>query len=127
MASTPLLEVRGLDVFYGRVQVLRGVGLHVTPGELVTIVGPNGAGKTTLLRAITGLRPRPVKVFAGSKADHPKPRPIRGPTAEVLPSQKRAEDFGATWVCLNDRVLGPGIDEERFIQPRFDSAQRLDP
>ena len=59
MPVAPLLEVRGLDVFYGRVRALRGVSLHVAPGELVTIVGPNGAGKTTLLRAIAGLvRPR---------------------------------------------------------------------
>ena len=57
MPDAPLLEVRGLDVFYGRVQALRGVGLHIARGELVTIVGPNGAGKTTLLRAITGLVP----------------------------------------------------------------------
>ncbi len=50
-----MLEVEGLDVFYGRVQALRGVGLRVERGELVTIVGANGAGKTTLLRAIMGL------------------------------------------------------------------------
>ncbi len=50
-----MLEVQGLDVFYGRVQALRGVGLRVERGELVTIVGANGAGKTTLLRAIMGL------------------------------------------------------------------------
>ena len=55
MPVATLLEVRGLDVFYGRVQALRGAGLRVARGELVTIVGPNGAGKTTLLRAITGL------------------------------------------------------------------------
>jgi len=52
-----MLVVDGLDVFYGRVQVLRGVALRVERGELVTIVGPNGAGKTTLLRAIAGLIP----------------------------------------------------------------------
>jgi branched-chain amino acid transport system ATP-binding protein len=52
-----MLTVRGLEVAYGRVPVLRGVGLHVARGELVTIVGPNGVGKTTLLRAITGLVP----------------------------------------------------------------------
>ena len=52
-----MLTVRGLEVAYGRVPVLRGVGLDVGRGELVTIVGPNGAGKTTLLRAITGLLP----------------------------------------------------------------------
>jgi branched-chain amino acid transport system ATP-binding protein len=50
-----MLAVSGLEVAYGRVPVLRGVGLRVERGELVTIVGPNGAGKTSLLRALTGL------------------------------------------------------------------------
>ncbi len=57
MPEASLLEVRGLDVFYGRVRALSGVGLSVARGEMVTIVGPNGAGKTTLLRAIMGLVP----------------------------------------------------------------------
>ncbi|MBI4635511.1 MAG: ABC transporter ATP-binding protein [Candidatus Rokubacteria bacterium] len=52
-----MLSVHGLDVFYGRVQALRGAALRVAPGELVTIVGPNGSGKTTLLRALMGLVP----------------------------------------------------------------------
>jgi branched-chain amino acid transport system ATP-binding protein len=52
-----MLVGQALDVFYGRVQVLRGVGLSVGRGELVTLVGANGAGKTTLLRALMGLVP----------------------------------------------------------------------
>ncbi|MDA8249995.1 MAG: ABC transporter ATP-binding protein [Rhodospirillales bacterium] len=54
---TPLLEVSGLSVSYGAVQALRGVGLKVNAGEIVSIIGGNGAGKTTLMRAISGLVP----------------------------------------------------------------------
>jgi branched-chain amino acid transport system ATP-binding protein len=55
--SAPLLEVDGIDVFYGDVQVLYGLSLQVREGEIVTLLGSNGAGKTTTLRAISGLRP----------------------------------------------------------------------
>jgi branched-chain amino acid transport system ATP-binding protein len=53
----PLLEVRDVDVFYGSVQALRGVSLHVEAGERVALLGANGAGKTTTLRTISGLLP----------------------------------------------------------------------
>jgi branched-chain amino acid transport system ATP-binding protein len=55
--SGPLLQVDGIDVFYGDVQVLYGLTLEVREGEIVTLLGSNGAGKTTTLRAISGLRP----------------------------------------------------------------------
>jgi branched-chain amino acid transport system ATP-binding protein len=50
-----MLEVRGLDAFYGDAQALHGVDITVGDGEVVTLVGRNGAGKTTLLRCIMGL------------------------------------------------------------------------
>jgi branched-chain amino acid transport system ATP-binding protein len=52
-----LLEVEGIDVFYGRVQALRKVSLTVEQGEIVSLIGSNGAGKTTTLRAVSGLTP----------------------------------------------------------------------
>jgi branched-chain amino acid transport system ATP-binding protein len=55
--SEPLLRVEAVDVFYGDIQVLHGLGFEVREGEIVTLLGSNGAGKTTTLRAISGLRP----------------------------------------------------------------------
>jgi len=50
-----LLEVRGISVFYGNVQILDKVSFHVEKNEIVAMIGPNGAGKTTALRAVSGL------------------------------------------------------------------------
>jgi branched-chain amino acid transport system ATP-binding protein len=50
-----LLEISGIDVFYGRVQALRGLSINVDAGEIVALIGSNGAGKTTTLRTISGL------------------------------------------------------------------------
>jgi branched-chain amino acid transport system ATP-binding protein len=55
--SEVMLEVDGIDVFYGDIQVLHRLTLEVRAGEIVTLLGSNGAGKTTTLRAISGLRP----------------------------------------------------------------------
>ena len=50
-----MLEVRGLDVFYGGIHALREISLNVPEGQIVTLIGANGAGKSTTLRAISGL------------------------------------------------------------------------
>jgi branched-chain amino acid transport system ATP-binding protein len=55
--ARPLLEVADLHVVYGQVEAVRGVGLALAPGEIVSVIGPNGAGKTTLLAAVMGLLP----------------------------------------------------------------------
>ena len=54
---TPLLDVRGLGVLYGKATALENVSIHVGEGEFVSVVGLNGAGKTTLFNAISGLVP----------------------------------------------------------------------
>jgi branched-chain amino acid transport system ATP-binding protein len=53
------LKVRGIEVFYGDLQALRGVSLEVNQGEIVSIIGSNGAGKSTTLMTISGvLKPK---------------------------------------------------------------------
>jgi branched-chain amino acid transport system ATP-binding protein len=51
----PLLDVRGIDAFYGDFQALFGVTLAVDAGAVVAVIGANGAGKSTLLKCIAGL------------------------------------------------------------------------
>ena len=62
-----MLELRGVNVFYGAVQALREVSLRVDEGEIVTLIGANGAGKSTTLMAISGIVPprRGEILFAG--------------------------------------------------------------
>lgn len=50
-----LLELKNVESFYGNVQALKGVSMHVNEGEIVTLLGANGAGKSTTLRSISGL------------------------------------------------------------------------
>ena len=50
-----MLKIKNIDAFFGKIQVLRHVTLHVGAGEIVSLIGANGAGKTTLLNVISGL------------------------------------------------------------------------
>ena len=72
-----VIELREIDVFYGRVNALRKVSLEVRKGEIVALIGSNGAGKTTTLRTISGLiapRTGEVRLFGtavrGLGAEH---------------------------------------------------------
>ncbi|CDZ26862.1 Amino acid/amide ABC transporter ATP-binding protein 2, HAAT family [Neorhizobium galegae bv. officinalis] len=53
-----MLEIEGLNGWYGASHVLHGVSFAVEPGEIVALVGRNGAGKTSIIRSIMGLMPR---------------------------------------------------------------------
>jgi len=53
-----LMEIRGLEAWYGESHVLHGVDIDIREGEVVTLLGRNGAGKTCTLRSVMGLVPR---------------------------------------------------------------------
>jgi branched-chain amino acid transport system ATP-binding protein len=77
--ASPLLRLRGLQVFYGKFEAVHGIDLEVAEGEIVSIIGANGAGKSSLLKAIIGQveRVEGEIIFAGHS--------LKGrPTAEIV-------------------------------------------
>ena len=52
--TTPLLAIRGVTAYYGKIVALKGVDIDIMPGEIVTLIGANGAGKSTLMMTIFG-------------------------------------------------------------------------
>jgi branched-chain amino acid transport system ATP-binding protein len=57
MSGNPIVRVEGLDVFYGKSQILFGVGLELHEGRTLALLGRNGAGKSTTMKAIAGVAP----------------------------------------------------------------------
>ena len=67
-----LLEVKGLEVYYGVIQALKGISFEVNEGEIVTLIGANGAGKTTTMQSVIGLIPSKAGTvsFDGKETTH---------------------------------------------------------
>ena len=66
---TTMLDVKNIEVAYGKIVAVKDVSLTVNKGEIVTLVGSNGAGKSTTLRTISGLlKPRTGEItFNGER------------------------------------------------------------
>ena len=90
-----LLAVESVDAGYGGLQVLSGVTLRVSPGEIVSLIGANGAGKTTVIKTILGIVPvRRVPVggtirFKGERIDGLAPEEIVKRGIAVVPEGAR--------------------------------------
>ncbi len=100
-----MLKIRNLESGYGRLKVLKGLTLHVDPGEIVTIIGGNGAGKSTLLNTISGS----VRAQGGSVLF--KDREIRNLAPERIVSEgcslvPEGRQLFPTMSVLDNLVLG---------------------
>jgi branched-chain amino acid transport system ATP-binding protein len=130
-----MLELRGVHVGYGRVEVVHGVDLSVGRGEVVGMIGPNGAGKSSILRSICGLvRPTAGEaLFEGRVLTGMAPERIARLGLALVPEGRhifrtltvaenmrlatRGDDEGATWM---EQTLG------RFPILRERAGQRAD-
>ena len=100
--TNAMLDVQGIETFYGETQALFGASITVNAGEVVSLLGPNGAGKTTTIRSILGLsQPRVGHVrFDGQDI-------TRWPT-------HRISRLGIGWVP-DDRRVFPSLSGKRNL------------
>ena len=115
-----LLLVRGLNVYYGQVQVLFDVDLEVDEGEIIALLGTNGAGKSTLLKSICGVveADKGAVIFDGRDITHAPPNEIASFGITQVPGGQGV--FPGLSVDENLRVAG-WLDRHR----RQQNAQRV--
>jgi branched-chain amino acid transport system ATP-binding protein len=104
-----MLELRSVFAGYGELEILHGVSLTVSPGEIVALIGSNGAGKTTLMRAITGLLKlrRGDLLVNGQSLRGSTPERIVGHGVSLVPEGRRV--FAGMTVEDNLLVGGWGL------------------
>ncbi len=107
-----MLQIDGIDVYYGKIQTLKSVSLTVNDGELVTLIGSNGAGKSTTLKTISGLlRPKTGSItYNGQRIDQIAPHEIVSLGVVHCPEGRRL--FGHLTVAENIR-LGAATRRDR--------------
>ena len=122
-AGVPVLEVKGLDVGYGKLTVARDITFSLPPRTVLTILGPNGAGKTTLLMTLAGfLPPRAGTItFNGQPVRGSSPRRMNRSGLVLVP------DFRALFTELtpiqNLKLAAKGADLDPVLQ-LFPALQR---
>ena len=107
-----MLEVKGIDVYYGAIHALKGLSLEVEEGSIVTLIGANGAGKTTTLKSISGLlRPRNGAImFKGSDISKVPPEKIVGLGISQVPEGRRVF---STMTVLENLEMGAYLRKDK--------------
>ena len=119
VAPAPLLELEGVNTYYGQIHILQDSHLQVGEGELVCLLGGNASGKSTTLKTILGLvRPRTGAVRLG------------GEDVTRLPTAHRIRR-GLAIVPENRRLFGPmtvleNLEMGAYLRPRTDLKEELD-
>ena len=130
--SAPLLSVRSVKTFYGRVMALKGVDLDVNDGEIVTLIGANGAGKSTLMMTICGNpRAREGSIwFAGRDITRLPTHEIAGLRLAQAPEGRRIfprmtvlENLQMGATTAEPSAFGPDLERVLTLFPRL--TQRL--
>ena len=117
--NAPLLELDGVDTYYGQIHILHGLSIRIEPGELVCLLGGNASGKSTTLKTILGLvRPRTGTVK------------LNGDDVTQMPTAHRIKR-GLAIVPENRRLFGPmtvleNLEMGAYLRPKADLKEEFE-
>ncbi len=123
---SPMLQVKDLEVAYGKIKAVKGISFSVDEGEVVSLIGTNGAGKTTTLRTISGLlRPSAGSItYKGERIDSVPAHEIVGLGLAHSPEGRRI--FPRMTVEEN-LLLGAFSRRDREVEKDLQAAYELFP
>jgi branched-chain amino acid transport system ATP-binding protein len=117
--GAPILQLEGINTYYGQIHILQDENLHVNEGELVCLLGGNASGKSTTLKTILGI----VKPRSGTVR-------LNGEDVTRLPTAHRIKR-GLAIVPENRRLFGPmtvleNLEMGAYLQPRADLKEEFE-
>nr|WP_179665440.1 ABC transporter ATP-binding protein [Nocardioides panaciterrulae] len=119
--------MRDVEVFYGKVQALRGMSLHVEEGEIVAVLGNNGAGKTTTLATISGLERATSGSIRYQDRDITTARPWTTVADGLVHVPEGRRIFSTMSVLENLQLGGFLVDDKKVVKQRIDHVYDLLP
>ena len=130
VAGAPMLEIDGLNAWYGESHVLHGVEFNVAEGEVVTLLGRNGAGKTTTMKSIMGLVPRRAGSirFRGQETVQMSPDHVARAGIAICPEERGIfASLNVTENLMLPPIIAPGgmaVDEILTLFPNLRERAR---
>jgi branched-chain amino acid transport system ATP-binding protein len=117
--GTPILQLEGINTYYGQIHILQDENLHVNEGELVCLLGGNASGKSTTLKTVLGIvRPRTGTVR------------LAGEDVTSMPTAHRIKR-GLAIVPENRRLFGPmtvleNLEMGAYLRPKADLKEEFE-
>jgi branched-chain amino acid transport system ATP-binding protein len=126
MAQNPLLQVEGVETYYGNIRALNGVSIDVHEGEIVALIGANGAGKSTMMMTIFGTpRARSGKIsFAGTDITNLPTHEIARLRIAQSPEGRR---IFPRMTVLENLQMGASLDKLKYYDEDVEKVFHLFP
>src|SRR5690625_1202309 len=121
-----VLKVSNVHTYYGNIQALKGIDLHVEEGKIVTILGANGAGKTTMMKTIIGfLRPKEGSIqFLGEDITNARPDQLIRKGLTLVPEGRA---MLANMTVLENLEMGAFYRSDNEVKKDMDRMMEIFP